>query len=352
MKDSNIINFDSNSLWNKKIRNIRIRWIIYWILVGICVVGLALSILTDFITLEPIIELIFYYGGLSFGLAASIIGIILSLINHQIFRSYTIIDNIKIDRKVDQLIFIAQRKKLHLWKGLGRRILAISALAELADSNSIEFLSALKNDKKSNIRKHATLAIEEINQKLAIYNEEDIIPPAKLPPYKDRNNNYLSLVTNDRRYVLFMLSSYILTLPFLFFMIFLYLRYSNLFQDDFSLEVLFDYLIFFFVIFIILEILIIITIILIRFNRIRKYLETKDLYKLISMTTKSGFGFLRYIKAFTISALGDIGSPEANSVLINLINDTQIEIRSRANTALDLISIKNDQQNRYYMQFN
>jgi len=91
--------------------------------------------------------------------------------------------------------------------------------------------------------------------------------------------------------------------------------------------------------------------IIIRMNKIRRCIETKDVNSLIRLALKSSFNLLRYVKMAAISGLGDIGSNEANSILHNLSMDQMIEIQSRATTSLDMISVKNDQEKRYYLKF-
>jgi hypothetical protein len=90
---------------------------------------------------------------------------------------------------------------------------------------------------------------------------------------------------------------------------------------------------------------------MVRMNKIRRCIETNDVISLIRIAMKSGFNVLRYVKIAAISGLGDIGSTESNNILHNFSMDRKFDIQSRAITSLDMISIKNDQEKRFYLEF-
>ncbi|MHA1212676.1 MAG: HEAT repeat domain-containing protein [Candidatus Heimdallarchaeota archaeon] len=349
MSESTIIEFESQSIWSDMYKKITTQRIIYWITFAPNLIGLGLVYGGLKFLGTPPFDILFIVG-LIIGLASSVFSIIFAYLTFVLFKNYVLIETIKLGRKVDQLIFISQKVSFQDRRGYGRRLFAIAALADLGVKEALEPLSFIAQDKKTNIRKFALKAIEEINQKLTFYDKQGIPAKAYLAPYKTRDGKYISLFKLERKTVRYLVTNYIVSIVFMLFMLVIILSQFNIFPLGFTLEQAPGLILFFGFFIYLIEIVIIIAMILTRTNKVKEYVETGNLYDLITLVNKSNFGFLRFVKGIGISGLADIGNPEAIQTLLGLSQSNKTEIQNKAVVALDVISAKNDMEKRYFLQ--
>ncbi|MBN1327866.1 MAG: hypothetical protein JXA54_00205 [Candidatus Heimdallarchaeota archaeon] len=345
MNNHDILDIEGNTLWQKMYLKVKIQRIIYWILCSISLIGIVLMLLSIIS-----IPRYFYFIGVGIGLGFSIISVILSLLSFMFYKNLIIIESIKIARKIDQLIFISQKNSFQDRRGLGRKILAIAALADLAPKEAIEPLSFMVQDPNCKHKRLITQALTEIDCKLAFYTEKGIPSNAHLEPYKDRDGNYISLFNLERKTIIFVLINYITSLIFFAIIFLMIISEMKLIFGVIILTEPTTLIVFIGLFVIIFEIIVIIAIILSRVSKIKLFIEQKNVYDLITLINKSNFGFLRIIKGVGISALGDIGSPEAISSLITMTQTPKTDIQNKAVLALDIISVKNGIDKRYVLQ--
>ncbi len=336
---------EENSLWQKMLLKVKIQRILCWVFLGHSIVGIG------FLTLSFIIlPFYFFYIGLAVGLVFALTSIILSLVSMIFYNNLLIIETIKDGRKIEQLIYLSQKTSFQDRRSFGRQILAIAALAELASKEAIEPLSFMARDPTCKHRQLVTQALTEIDRKLAYYTGKGIPSLAQLDPYKTRDGNYISLFEKDKKSIQFMIRNSISTFLFMVIIISLFvsqniIAYGSLdFADPFVLILIIGLPL------ILVEYIVIISITLFNYNKIKQYLEQKNFYDLITLINKSNFGFLRSTKTIGISALADIGSPEAIPSLIQIAQTSKIGIQNKAILALDVISVKNGIDKRYILQ--
>jgi len=350
LQNSTRTTLQPSTLWERKNKELAVLEIFLWILFVLSIIGLFM-LFSPYIFDHKVTD---YLVKVSFALVPSvlIIQMLLSVIRTTLARNFILIGGIKFGKKVDQLTFLAQKTHFQDKISFGRRIYAIAALADLGDSETISHLEKLVNDKKFRVRKHATLAITEINLRITSKQENNTKSKGQNIPYKDLEDNYVSLFGFEKNFIRHIIINLIIGLIIAGFTFSIVLSSFDLSQLTFNSDSIFlIMLLFLFSLYTIFILYLLITI-LIRMKKITHCIKAKNVYGLIQIAEKSGFNLLRYVKMAAISGLGDIGSIEANSILHTFSMDRMIEIQNRAITSLDMISIKNNQEKRYYFEFN
>lgn len=142
MTNSGKINNEPLTLWEKKRKELAIQEISLWILNILTMIALLMFYSPYFISHA----VTYYMEIVSYALVPIliIIQLTLAIIRTTLARNYIIIEGIKFGKKVDQLIFIAQKTHFQDRIRLGRRIYAIAALADLGVLEAISHLEVLE----------------------------------------------------------------------------------------------------------------------------------------------------------------------------------------------------------------
>jgi hypothetical protein len=338
----------STTLLDKKKKELRILEIIIWLFTPLSIIALVFVYSPYFLSSPNITYYLFYTGLVLVGIFA-FAQFLLGFIRTSLVRNLIIIEGIKFGKKIDQLISIALKTRFLDKISLGRRVYAITALADLGATEALSHLEDLRDDKNPRVRKQVILAVAEIKSKESLINEKIQSDLFLFEPYRDENGQYFSLFDLERGFIKHIIINLLSGLLVMVIMVALVFGIFDLSQFQFSYDYASIIMIFFVVVFYFIFILVLLVAIYIRMNKIKQCLETKDVFTLIQIAIKPGFNLLRYVKMAAISALGDLGSAEAINILRNMGMDRMIDIRSRAMTSLDMISVKNNSNRRFYL---